>query len=95
MAEESEIRLAAGVQDKPGALAVDLRFNPERVIGADGLHAQTANQDLNKPSHRRARRASKAVVPLIDLITDAIVMCFYASRIARRGLPANGPETRL
>src|SRR5881296_3239247 len=43
-------RLAAGIQNKPGGLAVDLRIHPEPVIGTDGLHTQTPKQDVNEHS---------------------------------------------
>src|SRR5207244_13019941 len=98
MAKENEIWLTAGVQNEPGAFAVDLRVNPEPVIGADGLRAQTANQHLNEHSHGLApgsdgltafsssfgRMAGAAFVELLSSVSGpTLVHLRYITRLGK------------
>ena len=41
-------RTKPGIETEPGVLAVDRRIHAEPVFGADGLHAQTADQDVKE-----------------------------------------------
>src|SRR5258705_286183 len=49
--EENDTLTCPRVERESGRVSVDLRGNPEAVVGTDGLHAQSAKQDVTEHSH--------------------------------------------